>query len=366
MHTLKSAEDYCRKSKPFWFTLGLMKSLANIVQHNCHISDARFAGNYTLCIYLLKMREYYRWEQNIPYTTKLSYDQIGSWLAEKEGLWDDVEENDYQSLHLENEIFDPFDNELVNQQLEQHKLIYSGGYASYGKPVFFLAELERKTVFEDYTLYIAGHELARDLTAPPGMASNKTIFIRKESLRRFIWEKFEESHWHKQENPLARALACYDFHNQPEQSLENMASMETDTVLHHEIGEIQASKVLGDAWDKMVMDMPRSQIEFMARAIKDHIADAVCTLPRLIENREDAQIHFYFANFTAMRKLLFPSLYEAYQVWQQQGSISALEELTERSKQHWTALASQMLDIFDASQVDGYSEMQVLIETNYL
>jgi len=342
------------------------QNLEKSVQVNCHISDARFAGNYTLCIYLLKMREYYRWEQNIPYTTKLSYEQIGSWLAEKEGLWDEVEDNDYQSLILDDGIYDPFDNERINQHLQQHQLIYSGGYASYGKPVFFLAELEHKTVYDDYTLYVAGHELARDLTAPPGMASNKTIFIRKESLRRFIWEKFEESHWHKQENPLARALACYDFHNQPDQSLENMASMETDTVLHHEIGEIQASKLLGDAWDEMVMDMPRSQIEFMARAIKDHIADAVSTLPRLIENCEEAQLHFYFANFTAMRKLMFPSLYEAYQIWQKQGNINPLQELTEQSKQHWIALASQMLEIFDASQVEGYREMQALIETRYL
>ncbi len=343
-----------------------MEILTNIIQQNCHISDARFAGNYTLCIYLLKMREYYRWEQHIPYTEKLSYEQIGPWLAAREGLWDEVEETEYQPLLLNNASIDPFNNELVNQQLEKHELIYSGGYASYGKPVFFLAELEDKTVFEDYTLYVAGHELARDLTAPPGMASNKTIFIRKESLRRFIWEKFEESHWHKQENPLARALACYDFHHQPEQSLENMASMETDTVLHHEIGEIQASKLLGDSWDKMVMDMPRSQIEFMARAIKDHIADAISTLPRLIENQEKAQIHFYFANFTAIRKLLFPSLYQAYQVWQQQGSYSALEDFTERSKQHWITLASEMLEIFDSRQVDGYREMQSLVETNYL
>jgi hypothetical protein len=35
------------------------------VQKNCHISDAQYAGDYTLCIFLLKMREFYRWENQI-------------------------------------------------------------------------------------------------------------------------------------------------------------------------------------------------------------------------------------------------------------------------------------------------------------
>ncbi len=39
----------------------MQQELISQVQHNCDISDANHAGNYTLCIYLLKMREYYRW-----------------------------------------------------------------------------------------------------------------------------------------------------------------------------------------------------------------------------------------------------------------------------------------------------------------
>ena len=54
--------------------------LINSVQHNCHISDARHAGNYTLCIYLLKMREFYRWEHKYTFSEKLSTDEIGNWL----------------------------------------------------------------------------------------------------------------------------------------------------------------------------------------------------------------------------------------------------------------------------------------------
>ena len=37
-----------------------IESLRTTVQHNCHISDARYAGHNALCIFLLKMREYFR------------------------------------------------------------------------------------------------------------------------------------------------------------------------------------------------------------------------------------------------------------------------------------------------------------------
>ena len=36
------------------------------VQSNCHLSDARHAQDLTLCNYLLAMREYYRWEHDLP------------------------------------------------------------------------------------------------------------------------------------------------------------------------------------------------------------------------------------------------------------------------------------------------------------
>jgi len=58
-----------------------LNELQQYVQHNCHISDATHAGNYTLCIYLLKMREFYRWEHALGFDTRIDNDDIGSWLS---------------------------------------------------------------------------------------------------------------------------------------------------------------------------------------------------------------------------------------------------------------------------------------------
>ena len=343
-----------------------MKELQAVVQTNCHISDANYAGNYTLCIYLLKMREFFRWEQQRPYGVSLPNEEVGAWLTERESLWDKLEDDDYASLVINGQTVDPFETRQANDLLTPQGLVYSGGYGLYGKPVFFLAELEKHERYEDYSLYVSSRELARDLAAPPGMAQDKCVFIRRESLRRFIWEKVEESHWHKQENPLARALACYDFKNNPETSLDKMTDTEVDTILQHEIGEIKAGQLLGEDWEKMLADMPRSHAEIMARAIRDHIADALSTLPQLIKNAEPAQMHFYFANLSSMRKVLFPSLMDAYNEWIDHNDLSAIKKLINKSEKHWLGLAQSMIELYRKHGDDSYPRMESLIKSNYL
>lgn len=343
-----------------------MQALIDTVQHNCHISDAQYAGNYTLCIYLLKMREFYRWEKRLSFLQKLENDDIGQWLTQREALWDEIDEQPLRNIPIGEQHIDAFDSSAINQALNDQQLVYSGGYGLYGKPVFFLAEMEHRQQLDDYTLYIAGRELARDLAAPPGMAQDRTVFIRRESLRRFIWEKFEESHWHKQENPLARALACYDFKQQPEASLEAMTDREVDTVLQHEIGEILAGRELGSEWEDMLMDLPRSQAEIMVRAIRDNIADMLNTLPRLIERNEPAQLHFYFANISSMRKTLFPRLQQAYQHWLQNGHTRDMQSLIPQGTEHWTGLAQEALKLYRQHGNTASSHIEALINNNTL
>jgi len=343
-----------------------MTQLAQQIQHNCHISDAQYAGNYTLCIYLLKMREFYRWEAQLPFTQKIDNNDIGGWLTEREGFWDEIDEQPLNILNINQQKFDCFESNEINQQLEKENLVYSGGYGLYGKPVFFLGELLHKETLDDYTLYISGKELARDLAAPPGMMQDKTIFIRRESLRRFIWEKYEESWWHKQENPLSRALGSYDFKNQPENALDKMTDNEVDTVLQHEIGEIKAGKILGDTWEEMLVSLPHSQAEIMARSVRDNIADTLSTLPKMLEKNEPAQIHFYFANLSSMRKMIFPGLPEAYKGWLENKDTGELIALVKKANHHWVNIAEQMLDIYKRHGDQSQTKIETLVNDNYL
>ena len=54
-----------------------LPQLASAVQRNCDISDARHAGDYGLCTFLLKMREYFRWENELPFARTLPRDELG-------------------------------------------------------------------------------------------------------------------------------------------------------------------------------------------------------------------------------------------------------------------------------------------------
>jgi hypothetical protein len=342
-----------------------IQRLTNAVQLNCHISDARHAGNYTLCVYLLKMREFYRWEKQHAFSEKLSTDDIGSWLTKREGLWEELEDDDYHQIVVNNTKHDAFDSTHINQSLISNDLIYSGGYGVKNKPHFFLADLETKKALNGYTIYISGKEYARDLTSPPAMSQNKTIYIRRESFKRLIWERTDEWRWNKPENAMARAIRCYDFDNDLDKALTEMTNNELNAAVLHEIGEIQAGEKL-DGWHQMMNDVTFTQAEIMARAVRDHYADTLHTLPTLIENNNQASIHFYFANLTNMRKHIFPSIIEAYNDWCKNKKLAAIEKTISTSQDHWAAIAKKIVSLHQQDSKHCSVTIEALVNDNHI
>lgn len=335
------------------------------IQRNCHVSDARYAGDYTLCIYLLKMREYYRWEKAYTYQQALSADDIGDWLTQREDLWSELENEDYAHIVFGDSQYEPFDSQGINEKLLPLGLVYSGGIGQKGKPHFFLAQLEREEKHHDYRILVTGREYARDLTSPPAMSQGNTIFIRRESFQRMIWEKIEAWRWNQPENAMAQAMRCYDFENELEASLQAMTNNELESAVLHEIGEIKAGEQL-PGWGEMMHDLSFSPAEIMARAVRDHLADALSTLPVLIEQNNRASMHFYFANLTHMRQHIFPSLQAAYQQWQSTNDIEPLKKAVKNSRDHWLNIATQMLSLHNQHQEKCSSYIEALVNTNHL
>lgn len=176
------------------------------VQLNCYISDARYGSEYGLCTYLLKMREYFRWERGLSYSGVIDNEEVGEWLSEREDLWKGLEKREFGSIKVDNDEYDPFNSERINAVLNPYGLVYSGGIGRFGRPHFFLGELERRVDTPDYSLMVSGRELARDLTSPPAMTRDRVIYVRRESLRQMLWEKLESWRWHRPDNPLGRAF----------------------------------------------------------------------------------------------------------------------------------------------------------------
>jgi len=343
----------------------LMPTL-DAVRTNCHISDAQFATNYTLCVYLLKMREYFRWEHGLPFGAALPHDQLTDWLTRRETHWDSLEHNRFENIPVGNERFSPFDTAAINAVLNPLGYVYSSGYGPGMKPVFFMGTLEVHRQRDDYQLLVSGRELARDLAAPPAMSLDGTIFIRRESLRRMLWERLEEWRWNRPANAMQHALECYDFDNAPDESLEAMTDSELNTVMLHEIGEVQAGKLLGPGWEDMLVRLGHSREEIMLRAVRDHLADALSTLPGLLAENNPATLHGYIGSLSSMRKELFPQLLAAYEIWTITGNTRELEQLCYRSAAHWTTLAGRLLDLFDRQGTGCRQQLIATIESNQL
>jgi hypothetical protein len=55
---------------------------------------------------------------------------------------------------------------------------------------------------------------------------------------------------------------------------------------------------------------------------------------------------------------------KAYESWVMQGQREAIEELVAASKTHWSALSSQMLDIYRKDPDDYANRLQILVENS--
>lgn len=319
-----------------------LQTLRAAVQRNCHISDARHAGEDTLCVYLLKMREYFRWEQGHSFRATLSKTSVAGWLTEREQLWEQLEDAPFEPVPVNGQRYDPFDTAAINAAVIPLGLVYSGGIGRRAKPHFFLADLERRERYNGFTVLISAHEYARDLSAPPAMSLQDTIFVRRESLRRLIWEKVEEWRWSRRDNPMGRAIAYYDFDRDPDGALEAMTGNEVETLILHEAGEVMAGRELGGDWEALLATLPRSRAEIGARAVRDLFADCLSTLPTLLKVLDPASLHFYVANLTGMRKELFPRLIDAYHQWIENGDLDPLNTAIHAGASHWRSVATQM------------------------
>jgi hypothetical protein len=319
-----------------------LSALIDTVQKNCTIADARHARDMTMCTFLLEMREYYRWEMEIPYGARLPKDELGDWLNARESLWDTVEEEDFAPLPLNEAGIDPFEADDINRALIPQGLVYSSGLGHFRKPHFVLAELKRAEVRDGVQVLVAGCEYARDLIAPPAAMRDGAIFLRMDAVRRLLWNKYEEWQWKEKDTALGRAFAHYDFERDIERGLDRMAEAESEAMILHEIGEARAETLLGEEWNAMLGQLTSRHAELLARAVRDHLADCLVTLPTLLEREAVGSLHFYLANLSGLRRALFPALSLAYENWLDSGDTTRLASVVKAAEAHWLDVARRL------------------------
>ena len=340
-----------------------IETLTRTVQFNCDLSDREFAADYSICIYLIRMREYYRWSHGIAPDETLDQESLMNWVSDKEAAWEVLEQEDFQPLIYQGEAFSPFDSRALNSKLQAEGYTYSAGYGSFSKPIFVLAELESSELNDHYRLTLAGRELARELVAPPAVMQSGEIFIRTESVSRMIWDLLEEWQWHKPDNAMAEFVRLYDFKNSPLQALQAASVDQREVLILHEIGELQAENMLSVDWNEMLINADK-HLQLFARGARDCLADCLSTLPGLMALENEPGLHFYFASLTPMRKAMFPALVNGYRQWQLNGAMDDLRRAVTQGQTHWLNVAAGL-----TSALDGQSQkptLQNYIERNVL
>ena len=325
-----------------------LSTLIDTVQKNCMIADARHARDMTMCTFLLEMREYFRWEMELPYGARLPKDELGDWLNARESEWNQLEEEDFAPLPLADAAVDPFESDDVNRALLPEGLVYSSGLGRFKKPHFVLAQLQRYEEREGVKVFVAGCEYARDLIAPPAAMRDGAIFLRMDAVRRHLWNKYEEWSYKERDSALGRAFSAYGFDGDVDRALERMAESEAEAMILHEVGEARAERLLGDDWASMLGALSARHAELLARAVRDHLADCLVTLPTLIAREAHGALHFYIANLSGLRRALFPALGAAYEDWLASHDATALARLAATGAEHWTLRAQGLAELWRA------------------
>jgi hypothetical protein len=324
-------------------------ALREAVQTNCHIADARHAQDLSLCTFLLQMREFHRWERGLPLDAPLVRSEIGAWIARREALWAGLEAREFVALPL-GDGRDPgeaFDVEAVNASLQSQGLVYGAGWESAQRPAFFLAELIelRPVAAEGLVVQVCGREWARGLFAPPAALAGDTVVLRRESMARWLWEKFEVFGLKRADGPFKAVARAYDLERDFLAGLPRLLDEQAETLILHEIGEHRAGRRLGPAWGEIRLALDDRRSELLLRAVRDHLADLGTTLPALIERGDAVSLHFWFAGYDGLRRQLFPGLAEAYRAWCEGDGGAALEQACAAGACHFDDLAGQVLEL---------------------
>jgi hypothetical protein len=305
--------------------------IARRILHNCEISDAHHAGMYSICGLALRLRDLYKWEHGLPPWEESESAEVLEWIEAKENKWETHADDDFWDISINGKKFDPFDISGINSVLEPHSFFYGAGYARSLKPTFFLAVIEEKSIIDKTPIYTLNRELARDLLTIPALSQNDCVILRQESARLFLWDSI--FYIKKSARPaLNFALdSCGIKDRQPKalrRSLADILAVQKANFIYHEVGELKDTVFDRALWREIIAAYPYSPAEYLARAVKDLLADTNehGTLHHIVKERCTASLAFYAAFLDGLAREFFPELQTAFQEFMQTRDWDAIEK----------------------------------------
>jgi hypothetical protein len=338
------------------------QAIARQILENCAISDANFAGGFSVCGLVLRLRELFKWEHGLDPWVERDSAEVLEWIGAREEQWERMAGLEFKDIRVGGCDYDPFDSEGVNKILEPEGLWYGAGYARGLKPVFLLAEIEEKRIVEGQTVYILGRELARDLFAVPAFTDGDAIVVRTASARTFIWDQIAYGAESGRE-ALRFALRRYGLEGEGAAevsgNLEHIVTGEIESYIRHELGELLETKFDRATWRELVAAFPHSPVELLARAVKDLLADTgeKGTLEFIIKERRSGSLGFYVAFLDGLRKVLFPEIREAFETFAEGAGWQVIKEANRAGRKKAEHYADIMSSVYRARKDEGSPEL---------
>ena len=321
------------------------------VLHNCDISDAYHAGMFSICGLALRLRDLYKWEKGLPAWQESDSAEVLEWIESKENKWESYPENGFKELTIDGRTFDPFDTVGINAILEPHSIFYGAGYARSLKPTFFLADIAEKTSLGGNMIYTLGRELARDLLTIPALTQEDCVILRQESARLFIWDSI--FYIKKSARPALKfALDRCGLKNQEPKALQphltTILAALKESYIYHEIGELRDTDFDRDIWREVIAAFPYSPVEYLARAVKDLLADTndYGTLRYILKERKTASLAFYAAFLDGFAKEFFPELLTSFQNFTRTGDWGIIDRAVSRGYNTAKKHAALITDLY--------------------
>jgi hypothetical protein len=335
------------------------------VKQNCNISDAKFWGYYSICGLLMRYRELYRSEHSLMPWDSIDNGEVCRWIQERERLWLDLEDAELQRIIIDGVSYDPFDITGLNAILRAKGLVYGGGYGTFNKPTFFIAELEASRDLFDYRVHYTGNELCRDLAASPAMLQGSCIYVRPEVLSIFIWDRFQELRANRFSGLTEKMFSGYGIQSADEpcpelyRKIRDMAGDASEVFVLHEAGEAYEDEY-SDLWHEILCEGCDKATELFLRGIKDVRADtsAMGPLRMIVESGDRAGISFFVAFLDGIRKEIFPEIIDAFRQFVESGDWTLLENARRTGYQRAERLQTEIAGLWkkqrEMAAIAGY------------
>jgi hypothetical protein len=336
--------------------------LTRQVQRNCDIADAASGGVFSLCGFLLRLRDFYKWEHELLPWQEPEPATLLEWVEAREEMWAEIAEDAFQPITIGGETFEAFDLDAINSRLRPSGLVYGAGYVAGMKPSFFLAELIESHRVDGLRVDTVNRELARDLFVTPAMRQGQQIFARRSAMLFFLWDQILEM------RPSAKTALIFAFQEygldvetlrrSPKDlgpRLHHVAATELETWVHHEIGEVREDAFDGLLWQEIVSTYATSPVEIFARVVKDVLADTHSEglLGHIVRHRLKSSLGFFVALMRSFTRLVFPEILEGFAQFTAGGDWAVIEEARRRGRAKALGLAQALIELHEGGRRRG-------------